>query len=260
MIIQTAFERNHRAGALRRRGLAFARNRGFREIAGLKLCPGYSGGTISMQLTRRDEELLTALTWKGRLIDADQIASTWWRAGTAGRSEAKRRAKRLVAFGLLRKLVVLSRPLPSLDRPVVVGTPGSRPALHRAANLFRTRWSKAPRSTTVYLATSKAAALTGGKAPGLKHPLQAGHDRAVMQVYLNAKERQPALAQAWVGEDNVVWPRGLRARRADALVFDASGRVAFAIEIGGSGAAYGKERLEAMHEHFSSQGLSYLLW
>jgi hypothetical protein len=213
-----------------------------------------------MLLTERDEELLTALTWKGRLIDADQLASAWWCASPSGQRESKRRAKKLVAGGLLRELVVLSRPLPSLTQPVIIGTPESRPALNRAANHFQTRWSKAPRSTRVYLATQKAAALTGGKAPGLKHPLQASHDRAVMQVYLNAKKEQPALAEAWVGEDSVIWPRGLRVRRADALIFEASGQVAFAIEIGGSGAAYGRERLEAMHEHFSSQGLSYLLW
>ena len=142
-----------------------------------------------MLLTPRDSEILSTLTWKARLLNIEQLATTWWNAGRSGRIEARRRADRLIAAGLLRKLVVLSRPLPPLEKPVIVCEMfGPTVNFRRVAQLLQKRWSAPPCSTSVYIATAKAAAFTGGKAPGLKHPLQASHDLAVMQVYLqNAK-------------------------------------------------------------------------
>ncbi len=214
-----------------------------------------------MLLTERDNEILTAVTCKGRPLGAEQMADAWWGRGRSARIEANRRAKRLVAAGLLKKLTVLCRPLPPLDAPLVVcDSPGASVNLAKAAYQLERRWSKPPRSTAVYLATAKAAALTGGRARGLKHPLQASHDLAVMQVYLNARANYPALAEAWVGEDCVPWPRGRGLRRADAIIRGPHGGIALAVEIGGSGSAYGRKRLEAMHEHFASCGLPYVLW
>ena len=214
-----------------------------------------------MQLTDRDHDILTTLTWKARLLDNEQLATTWWHAGRSGRIEASRRAGRLVASGLLKKLIVLSRPLPRLDAPIIVYYPGGEEAnLARAAHLLHRRWSQPPRSTTVYLATPRAAALTGGRASGLKHPLQASHDLAVTQVYLNTRKRDPDLAIAWLGEDCVPWAPGRRVRRADAVIPGAAGGIALAIEIGGSGSAYGRKRLEALHRHFAKSGIPYVLW
>lgn len=213
-----------------------------------------------MILTRRDEEILMTLTWKGRALDSGQLASCWWGPDRSGRIEAKRRARRLADAGLLCEVAVLCRPLPPLDRPVIVGMPGSQPDVGRAANVFQRRWSEPPRMSTAYLATPTAAALTGGRAPGLKHPLQASHDLAVMQVYLNLRCSNPALAEAWVGEDCVPWPRGRRVRRADAIVREATGDVALAIEIGGAGSAYGPDRLRDLHAHFAAHGIPYFVW
>lgn len=213
-----------------------------------------------MILTRRDEDIVMTLTWKGRCVDSEQLAASWWGPHRSGRVEAKRRARQLVDAGFLREVAVLCRPLPPLDAPVIHGVPGSEPDVDRAANIFQRRWSRPPRMTTVYLATAKAAAFTGGRAPGLKHPLQASHDLAVTQVHLNIKRKHPTLAAAWVGEDSVPWPKGLRVRRADAIVREATGDVAFAIEIGGSGSAYGPGRLRALHEHFAAHGIPYFVW
>jgi hypothetical protein len=213
-------------------------------------------------LTPRDEDILLTLTEKGRLLDKELLALIWWSVSRSGRIEARRRAEKLVAVGLLRRLIVLTRPLPPLDAPVLAWDPScpSRPDFARAAGVFRSRWSKPPRSTAVYIATPKAAAMTGGVAPGLKHPLQASHDRAVMSVYQKLKREHPALAASWLGEDCIAWPRGLRVRRPDAVLRDESGRAAVAVEIGGSGAAYGRARLEEWHEHFASLGIPYLFW
>ena len=213
-----------------------------------------------MILTRRDEDIVMTLTWKGRCVDSEQLAASWWTPTRGGRAEAGRRARRLVEAGLLREFTVLRRPLPPLDAPVIVGVPESLPDVDRAAHIFQRRWSKPPRMTAVYLATPKAAALTGGSAPGLKHPLQASHDLAVVQVYLNLKRRHPAVAESWIGEDCAPWPRGLRVRRADAIIRQTTGEVASAIEIGGSGSAYGPDRLRALHEHFAAQGIPYFVW
>ena len=214
-----------------------------------------------MVFTERDEDLVNTLTKKGRLLDEWQLASTWWSMSRSGRIEAKRRARQLIAAGLLYRLIVLSRPLPELTTPVITWEPdGPKPDLAQAATIFQRRWSGPPCSTVVYLATAKAAAITGGVAPGLKHPLQVGHDRGLMSVYLRIKREHPALAEAWVGEDSVSWPRGLRVRRSDAVIRGASGEIKLAIEMGGSGAAYGHRRLEAWHAQFLAQGLPYLFF
>lgn len=214
-----------------------------------------------MLLTSRDDDIVLTVTKKVRLLDDEQLASTWWSTTRSGRTEARRRANQLVAAGLLRRLVVLSRPLPPLNAPVITWDPQRpKPDFARAANVFQGRWSGAPRSTPVYLATAKAASITGGVARGLKHPLQAGHDRGLTSVYLRLKREHPALAEAWLGEDCVPWPRGLRVRRSDAVIRGASGETVIAVEMGGSGAAYGRSRLEAWHRHFSSIGLPYLFW
>lgn len=214
-----------------------------------------------MQLTRRDLDILSTLTWKARLLSREQLATTWWNTGRSGRIEAHRRANRMIASGLLRRLVVLSRPLPSLEAPLIVSESlGATVNFQRVAQRLQKRWSAPPCSTTVYIATAKAAVMTGGRAPGLKHPLQASHDLAVMQVYLQTRTEQSSIADAWLGEDNVPWAPGRRVRRADAVIRDPSGEIALAIEIGGSGSAYGRERLEAMHQHFASSGIPYILW
>lgn len=214
-----------------------------------------------MLLTPRDFEILSTLTWKARLLNTEQLATTWWNAGRSGRIEARRRADRLIAAGLLRRLVVLTRPLPPLERPIIISEMLGRTAnFRRVAQLLQKRWSAAPCSTSVYIATAKAAAMTGGKAPGLKHPLQASHDLAVMQVYLQTRKEHPSLADDWLGEDSVPWAPGRRVRRADAVIRGSTEAVDLAIEIGGSGSAYGHERLEAMHEHFTSCGIPYVLW
>jgi hypothetical protein len=81
-----------------------------------------------------------------------------------------------------------------------------------------------------------------------------------MQVYLNLRERDPELARAWVSEDCAPVPRGRNVRRPDAVICTSFGEIAMAIEIGGSGAAYGHERLDKMDTDYRDRGLPYLLW
>lgn len=214
-----------------------------------------------MLLTERDEDILMTLTWKGRALAADLLAETWWSITPSGRLEARRRARRLVECDLLRELTVIARPLPPLREPVIDWRPWEpRPNLARAARLLEVRLSEPPRPTLIYVATSKAAALTGGKAPGLKHPLQATHDLGLMATFHAYKQRSPDLARAWVSEDCLPKPTRRNVRRPDAVVLAPSGEVALAIEFGGAGGAYGRERLEATHEHFERLNLAYLLW
>lgn len=215
-----------------------------------------------MHLTPRDEDILVTLTAKGRVVDAGLLARTWWSFTPSGRNEARRRTRRMVRAGLLRELIVIARPLPPLREPVYGWEPGApRPNLARATRLLQERLSAPPRPTFVYLATAKAAALTGGKAPGLKHPLQCTHDLGVMKTFLEGyREKSPELARAWVSEDCLPKPTRRHVRRPDAVILAPSGEVALAIEFGGAGGAYGRERLEATHAHFERLSIPYLLW
>jgi hypothetical protein len=159
-------------------------------------------------------------------------------------------------------LTVIARPLPPLREPVYDWVPGEpRPNLPRAERILRERLSEPPCPTRIYVATAKAAALTGGKAPGLKHPLQVTHDLGLMKTFLEVyREKSPQLARAWVSEDCLPKPTRRNVRRPDAVFLAPSGEVALAIEFGGAGGAYARERLEATHQHFERLNLPYLLW
>lgn len=215
-----------------------------------------------MLLTERDEDILVCLTWKGRALAADLLAGSWWDATRSGRLEARRRARRLIEAGLLRELTAIARPLPPLREPVIAWQPWEpRPNLGRAARLLQERLSEPPRPTLVYVATPKAAALTGGEAPGIKHPLQLTHDCALMRTYIDHyREKLPDLARGWVFEDCLPKPTRRRVRRPDAMILAPSGEVVLAIEMGGGGGSYGRERLESTHSYFENIALPYLLW
>lgn len=211
-----------------------------------------------MILTARDTEILRSLIWKVRLFTLAQLSTTWWTDSPSGRSEARRRCRRLVDQGLLEMTAVHARPLPSLTAPVCCWAPGEpTPDFGRVSYVLRCRWAEAPRTVTAYVATTRAANAFGGHGGPLRHPLQATHDIGVSQVYLTYRATTPWLARAWVGEDVVPRSQRRRVRVPDALIRDDSGRTSLAVEFGG---AYDAARVAGFHEDCLKTGVPYVLW
>ena len=209
-----------------------------------------------MILTYRDVEILHALCRAVRLFSWEQIR-TWWPSG-AGRRLALRRLSVLIRYGLLRRFRVHARPGPWADRPAVAWTPGeSPPDMFVVAQVLRSRWNRPPVTTTVYVATKRAAQLLGGVARGhVGTPYQASHDLGVSAVYLHYLKHRPADAAAWIGED--FSGRAKRGnKRPDAVVLDAVRRRHFAVEFG---AGYPPARLFAFHRHCEQNSLAYEVW
>ena len=212
--------------------------------------------TSSLQMTGRDAEVVQALVQKVRLFSQRQIAVCWWAGELAN---TRRRLKRLAQEGLLDRMTVQARPVPSLESPLASWRPGDQPPefgqiAYRCQERFRLR---PPRSSTVWIATHKASQLFGGVSRGeLKHPTQATHDLGVAAVWLRLKDAAPQWAAAWRSEDMLAHTRRGE-KLPDAFIVNEAGQVVCVAEFGGG---YDAHRVEAFHLDCATRGLPYQLW
>lgn len=212
-----------------------------------------------MILGPRDLEILQTLNLKVRLLSLAAIAAAWWTPTTTGRKNAAKRLAAFVEVGLIRREIVLARPMLALDRPEYSWFPGQRPIAFGALSWrLQARWSDNPRRTVVHLATPRAIALFGGAAPGaIKNLCQVTHDLHVSGVYLVYRRRWPDDAARWQGEDAVARDRRRPETLPDALLCSAAGDPYRAVEFGGS---YCARRLAAFHDYCRACGLPYEIW
>jgi hypothetical protein len=207
-------------------------------------------------LTPRDLELVGALCHAVRLFAWEQVL-TWWPT-PAGRRLAYRRVATLVRLRLLRRFRVHARPVPWPDKPAAVWRPGTRaPDMAAVGRALAARWTRPPVTTTVYVATRRAANLLGGSARGrVGTPYQASHDLGVSAVYLHYLRHRPDDAACWVGEDNAR-AAGRGNKKPDAVVLDPGSGRRLAVEFG---AGYPAARLRAFHRHCERHRLPYEVW
>ena len=210
----------------------------------------------SIHLTHRDLVIVLALVQKVRLFSQRQMVDHFWNGEVAN---GRRRLKRLADNRLIQRSIVLARPTPVLDSPLLKWIPGeSRPNFGQIAYCCQARWRLRPaRQCVVWFATETASQIYGGVARGeLKHPMQATHDLGVAAVWLRLQQVVPEWATAWRGEDLLAHTR--RGEKIpDAFIVDERDRVTWVIEFGGS---YTAERVEAFHDDCASRDIPYQLW
>lgn len=213
-----------------------------------------------MPITRvqRDEALLETLVFKVRLLALEMIAEAWWSNAIAPEVHADRRLQHLVEAGLLEQVEVLAEPLLALKSPVFCWQPDEpEPDCDAIGYALQSRWTQAPRHTTIYVATKKAINEYGGRGRGgLRRRLQATHDLHLSAVYLHYLRDDPDAAAAWVGED-MLGKAGHHVKDPDAIVLDPEGRPEKIVEFGGR---YDARRVRDFHDHCARFGLSYELW
>jgi hypothetical protein len=209
-----------------------------------------------LTLSGRDHELLLALAQRVRLFTLRQVALHWW-AGEA--PNARRRLKQLVQAGLIERIEVNARTLPELTQPLIVWRPAMDQLDFNAVSYqLQRRWQSLPvRSCTAFIATSRTAAVYGGKNRGeLKRPLQATHDLGVSEVWLQLRRTAVHWANAWCGEDLLAHTR--RGEKCpDAFIVNDDRQVLCVIEFGGQ---YQAERLREFHLDCAERGLPYQVW
>ena len=206
-----------------------------------------------LSLNARDEALLDALTRRVRLITAPLVAVLW----ASSVPVVGRRLARLHRADLLLRARVMAHPLLDLAEPLIVWAPGdpdpeAGPASYRA----KTRWDRAPVSTTVFLASRRTARLFGGSGGRFDYPLQATHDLHVTALYVRLVRRDPETAACWRGEETIR-RRRRRGKVADAVLVDHRERPVRAVEFGGS---YRTDRIAAFHRVCKNRHLPYELW
>jgi hypothetical protein len=211
-----------------------------------------------MKLIERDEQIISVLTRKVRLLSLDQLARGWWDSTSTGRSNTRRRIAELRQAGWLVAIKLPVKKLATLDSPLIRWSPGCPgPDLGNAAWILKTRWQLQMRTTTLFLASRFAAQQFGGKGNGKpKKNLQVSHDLGVSEIFVNFLTSDPESAHDWLGEDLF-----RESRRGsilpDALLIDDNRTPYLAIEFGG---AYDKLRLESWHHDCASRQLPYEIW
>lgn len=209
-------------------------------------------------MTPREQELVSALALKIRMLSFDEILRSWWPASKSATTNARRRLTELVQDGLLVRERALARPRLPLEEPIFRWQPGeAAPDFGKLSWTVKSRWTEPPREVTVYLASRRAAAIFGGKANGkIKNPSQATHDIHLGALYLKLCREAPTIAAGWIGED-ILAPTREHQKLPDAILHDREGRPRLVVEFGG---AYPAERLQAFHEDCAARELPYELW
>jgi len=212
-----------------------------------------------MPLTPRDDDILSTLSRRVRMLTLAQIAEIWWTATVSGRSAARRRLQALRRAGLLAVRHVLARPLPSIEQPLFAWKPGEAPPDYGPlAWRLQSRWTSQPRRTSVFIATKRAANQCAGRACGvIKQHFQATHDLGVAQMYLCLRRKQPQSAEQWMGEDLLRLARRREKVPDAALACDHENRICRVLEFGG---AYDSVRLRQFHQDCARRQLPYEIW
>jgi hypothetical protein len=210
-------------------------------------------------LTHADSILLKVLSQKTRVATREQAIRVFARGGVTSRRVGRRRLHALSASGILSCEDVPARPLLDLRGPLVCWRPGyGEPDFGALAWTLEKRWQAPLATTRVYFAGREGLRLYGGVARGqLTNINQVSHDLHVTEVYLRLLAEEPALAAAWVGEDEHGDTRLKYQKQPDAVLCDDDGRPRLAIEFGG---LYGVAKLSAFHRDMDRRGLPYEIW
>ncbi len=210
-----------------------------------------------MTLTRRDLEILDALSLRVRLISLGMLADYWWpRVSTPLRTAAARMAA-LQRAGLIERKRVVVRPLPMLAMPVASWRQGERaPDFAEVSQELRCRWTQPARMTRVYVATVATLQAFGRE----KKPFavtQATHDLGMAEVYLSMRRTWQRRGLKFIGEDVFGKAGEEGVKDPDGFLLNEAGERVEATEFGGR---YGKQRLKEFHEHCQFVQLDYVMW
>lgn len=200
--------------------------------------------------------LLKFLSRNVRLATLPQLCRVFWPKASNSKS-AERAIRTLVQVGIMKPQRLLAHPELELRGPVVEWEPGD-PAPHfgKVSYRLRSRWTEARRTTTVYVASAKAAQLFAGHGGQLAHPLHATHDLHVSAIYLRLLLERPEDAARWVLETSYAGSRRGQ-KLPDAELQDIHGHSLKVIEFGG---AYPPERVKRVHEECERRCVPYELW
>ncbi len=207
-----------------------------------------------IELTARDQEIVSTLTHSVRVLTVSQVGRTWWAATASPEVNARRRLRSLEHAGLITSLSLIAHPEITLPGPVVTWQRRfPEPDASELASALARRWTEPERETHCAVATDEAAARFGGNGGRPPRESEATHDIHLSAVYLRMVQELPTRASSWIPEATLKKGQGIKV--PDAMVRD--GKHKTAIEFGG---AYSRQKLADFHRHCQGRGLAYELW
>ncbi len=182
--------------------------------------------------TKRDEEILYAMSTQVRIFTEEQLISTYWKPGS---DPGRKRVALLRKAGLLNRHRVQVNTLPQMREPVLRWRPGEPVPRNEEEISYKlcSRWTKVTSSTVVYVASQKTANLFGrtSRYQGLPGALEIAHDLCLTEIFCNYRRANPELISKWMGEDAIPKRHGVKA--PDAWLLEGDGQPIRLIEQGG---------------------------
>ncbi len=211
--------------------------------------------TAAKSWTKRDIEILDALSARVHLMSLNQIARTWWENTKNAVANARTRLSQLEDGGLIsHERLMLSPELP-LVQPLVTWTPGNpAPEFSSLAYRLMTRWTDSPILTQIYTATKQAARHFGGHGGRPIRSTERTHDLHLATVFLIKRQDPRFRTSFWLSESSVYDRRVSKKEKLPDAIIKVSRT---AIEFGGE---YDKQKLRSFHDYCAQQNLSYELW
>ncbi len=94
-------------------------------------------------MTARDEEIVSALSAKIRMLSFEDIVRRWWPSSKSAKTNARRRLAQMVDDKLLVREPAAARPRLPLTEPVFRWKPGDEaPAFGELAWKLKSRWTE----------------------------------------------------------------------------------------------------------------------
>jgi hypothetical protein len=205
-----------------------------------------------MNISRR-MLILDALAYRVRLFAWSQLVALGPPSNSYARS-LRRLIRRLGNDGLIRRVEILTRPAPVIDKPLHVWRVGDpNPPIHEIQYQAEQRNRRPVEPVSIILGTQRLANALGGTCGTALNHHSAAHDLGVTAVFLHLWRTHHELALAWQGED-IVAPSRHRQKLPDAVLYDPEGKPVMAIEYIGD---YPANRIQAFHDDCAARGLAY---
>jgi hypothetical protein len=202
--------------------------------------------------------LSRAFCFKARRFTFTQQVRLCALYGVRSEEVVRRTLRELISAELLEFADVLAKPMLPLLSWHFCWHPGDpEPDFSALAWDLEKRWKLALEPVRIYFASQKCRQIFGGVTKGKpKTQSQLSHDLHVSGVWLRLAETSPALAKAWVHEDELESEYEDGESRPDAVLYE-KGRPTCAIEFGGG---YPADKLESQHLGCAERNLPYQLW
>lgn len=211
------------------------------------------------ELTKRDVEILEALTQRVRVFSLGQIARTWWANSKNSPDNASDRLKILASENLVELHRAPAHPEIEMTAPVIDWAPGDlTPDLGSSSYKLQSRWNQHPVMTVCVSATRTAMNRLGGHGGRPPREIERTHDIHMAAVYLLYRSKTPEILPSWIFEERIKQERKREKfeRLPDVILRDRSGAERV-VEFGG---AYSKAKLELFHRYCKEKKLPYEVW